>query len=47
VLAHLLAADNLLEAAQTLNTVDAIGLSSDHDWIKRALENLCRAERAS
>ena len=46
-LAHLLAADNLLEVARTLSTVDAIGLRSDHDWIKRTLEDLQRVEQTS
>lgn len=46
-LAQLLIASNLVEAARTISAVDATGLSSDRDWIRRALEDLLRAEDAS
>ena len=46
-LAHLLAADSPLDVARTICAADAIGLSGDYDWIKRALEDLRHAERAS
>ncbi len=46
-LVHLLEADNLVEVARTISAANAIGLGRDRDWIRRTLEDLENAERAS
>jgi hypothetical protein len=43
-LARLLAANSLAEAARAISGAEAIGVSDDHDWIKRTLEDLEPAE---
>jgi hypothetical protein len=45
-LAQLLMASNLTEAARAITEADAIGLSNDHEWIKRTLHDLRQAEDA-
>ena len=39
-LMQLLMANNLVEAAQAISTADAIGLSSDREWIRHAVDDL-------
>jgi hypothetical protein len=39
-LVQLLAAASILEVAQAISGAAAVELSSDHDWIRRALEEL-------
>ena len=46
-LRQLLLATNLVEAARAISAADAIGLSSDHEWAQRALNDLQQAEDAS
>jgi hypothetical protein len=46
-LAQLLAASNLVESAQAVSAVDASEFGNDHDWIKRALDDLQHAESIS
>ena len=43
-LAQLLVANNLAEAARAISAAEALGLSDDHDWIKRTLVALEPAE---
>jgi len=45
-LVQILAAGNLVDAAQAISAADASGLSSDRDWIKRTLEDLKSAGNA-
>jgi PHD/YefM family antitoxin component YafN of YafNO toxin-antitoxin module len=39
-LSQLLVASNLVEVTRAISAADASGLSDDHDWIKRILEDL-------
>jgi hypothetical protein len=46
-LMQLLLANNLVEAARAINAADAIGLSRDHEWTQRVLNDLQQAEDAN
>lgn len=43
-LAQLLTAGKIIEAVRAISAADASGLSNDHDWLKRTLEELMPAE---
>jgi hypothetical protein len=45
-LVQLLAASNLVEAAQAINTAEAIKLCDDGEWFRSALEDLQHTEDA-